>query len=308
MTSFTHTDRLGSMKGLSASGAVTDTANYDAFGMVVSRTGTSSTQKGFASGFGYQEDGESGYKLLGHRYYDPETGRFLSRDPAFSGRNWFAYCGNNPLKYADPEGESWRVIGGIIGGIVGSVAGGMTTAGCGAWVGGAAGNALGAYIGSWLDGDDAEQAALNGAEDGLISLLLGAAIEKVAPYASSVLGRILNGAATEACEIGAPQVARVAAEDVAVIVETDAQKYARLVEEAEAKYPNKAGKFEKHHEHPKYLGGDKNGKLVSIPAAYHQLITNEFRSLAPYGKKPIRSAADIMKDVYKKYPLPFKAR
>ncbi len=110
VTSFPHTDRLGSMKGLSTSGALTDTADYDAFGKVVSRTGTSSTQKGFASGFGYQEDGESGYKLLGHRYYDAETGRFLSRDPAMDGRNWYGYCGNSPTKAIDVDGLKKKMV------------------------------------------------------------------------------------------------------------------------------------------------------------------------------------------------------
>lgn len=103
-TSFIHSDHLGTMKAMSSSATVTDTATYDAFGKVLSRTGSSLTQKGFAGGFGYQEDGESGLKLLGHRYYDPETGRFISRDPAFAGTNWFAYCRNNPLKAVDPTG------------------------------------------------------------------------------------------------------------------------------------------------------------------------------------------------------------
>jgi RHS repeat-associated protein len=105
-TNYVHTDRLGSMKGISNSANVTDTAEYDAFGKVISHTGTLGTQKGFASGFGYQEDGESGYKLLGNRYYDADTGRFLSRDPIQVGRNWYGYCRNSPLKWVDPEGLS----------------------------------------------------------------------------------------------------------------------------------------------------------------------------------------------------------
>ena len=59
---------------------------------------------GYAGGHGYQEDGDSGLKLLGHRYYDPTTGRFLTRDPIKDGRNWYAYVDNNPLKNVDPEG------------------------------------------------------------------------------------------------------------------------------------------------------------------------------------------------------------
>ncbi|MEI7987204.1 MAG: RHS repeat-associated core domain-containing protein, partial [Armatimonadota bacterium] len=110
VTNFIHTDRLGSMKGMSNSAIVTETADYDAFGKVVAHANPTATQKGFASGFGYQEDGESGYKLLGHRSYDPETGRFLSRDRAQSGRNWYAYVDNNPLKGIDADGLKKVVI------------------------------------------------------------------------------------------------------------------------------------------------------------------------------------------------------
>ncbi len=53
--------------------------------------------------FGYQSD-STGLQLLGHRYYDPAVGRFLTPDPIKDGRNWFAYCENNPLTAADPEG------------------------------------------------------------------------------------------------------------------------------------------------------------------------------------------------------------
>jgi len=103
-TNFIHTDRIGSMKGMSNSANVTETAEYDAFGKVIARANATTTQKGFASGFGYQEDGESGYKLLGHRYYDADTGRFLSRDHARDGRNWYVYVSNNPFKGVDPSG------------------------------------------------------------------------------------------------------------------------------------------------------------------------------------------------------------
>jgi len=43
--------------------------------------------------------------LLRARYYDPEAGRFTSRDPAKDGLNWYAYCRQNPLIYVDPDGE-----------------------------------------------------------------------------------------------------------------------------------------------------------------------------------------------------------
>jgi RHS repeat-associated protein len=63
---------------------------------------------GFAGKFGYQEDSDSSLKLLGHRYYDPSTGRFLTRNPTKDGRNWYVYCASNPCRFVDPSGR-WLV-------------------------------------------------------------------------------------------------------------------------------------------------------------------------------------------------------
>ena len=52
---------------------------------------------------GYQSDSATGLQLLGHRYYDPSIGRFLSSDPAQAGTNWYAYCDNNPLVRVDSK-------------------------------------------------------------------------------------------------------------------------------------------------------------------------------------------------------------
>ena len=98
-------DRLGTAtKQTSASASVAATRTYDAFGMLVASTGTPKGPFGFAAASGYQEDGDSGLKLLGHRYYDPSTGRFLTRDPVKDGRNWYAYADESPTTETDPEG------------------------------------------------------------------------------------------------------------------------------------------------------------------------------------------------------------
>ncbi|KAA0990471.1 FG-GAP-like repeat-containing protein [Dyadobacter aurulentus] len=79
-----------------------------------------------------------------------------------------------------------------------------------------------------------------------------------------------------------------------------------LVKAAQKLYPKKAGMTELHHITPKYLGGAANGPLVPLNGSYHQVITNEFRALWPYGRG-IPSATElqtIMKQVYSKYPLP----
>jgi RHS repeat-associated protein len=102
---FYHGDALGSTRGITnSSQTVTDAVLYDAFGMTVSRTGTTATPFGFVGAQGYQSDGDSGLQLLGHRYYDPSIGRFLSSDPAKADTNWYAYTENDPLDGTDPSG------------------------------------------------------------------------------------------------------------------------------------------------------------------------------------------------------------
>ncbi len=105
---FQHLDRLGSaIRQTDTAFAVTSLKKWDAFGLQVTSSGTQSGPFGFAGGHGYQSDKDSGLMLLGHRYYDSGSGRFLTRDPAKDGRNWYAYCDNNPLRQVDPSGLSF---------------------------------------------------------------------------------------------------------------------------------------------------------------------------------------------------------
>jgi RHS repeat-associated protein len=81
------------------------TKRYDAFGNQLATSGTWNTQFSYGAPFDYQTDPEFGLQLLGHRYYDSSTGRFLSRDPIKDGRNWYTYCENDPVGFADPTGN-----------------------------------------------------------------------------------------------------------------------------------------------------------------------------------------------------------
>ena len=126
-STFSHSGLKNAEMQTSSSSTVVATNRYDAFGNNLASTGTWSGAFGYAGDFGYQEDA-SGLKLLGHRYYDSSTGRFLTRDPARDGRNWYAYCGSNPLLNCDPNGL--RAVVGTFGGnlIVPLFAGNVTIA------------------------------------------------------------------------------------------------------------------------------------------------------------------------------------
>ena len=67
---------------------------------------------------GYFYNRELGLYYLINRYYDPETGRFISADDAeyldfqtLYGSNRYIYCLNNPVNYIDPEGQSLVLLG-----------------------------------------------------------------------------------------------------------------------------------------------------------------------------------------------------
>lgn len=103
-----HTDRLGSVRALTdASGAITATYATDAWGVPTAGTGSSDQPFGFT---GEPRDG-SGLTYLRSRYYDPELGRFMSRDTwpgvpaAPQTQDRYAYVGNNPVTSSDPSGH-----------------------------------------------------------------------------------------------------------------------------------------------------------------------------------------------------------
>jgi len=62
-----------------------------------------------ATALGEEAGATTGLMLLGHRYYDPSTSRFLTRDPISydGGLNLYTYCGNNPLGRMDPSGSEF---------------------------------------------------------------------------------------------------------------------------------------------------------------------------------------------------------
>ena len=139
---------------------------------------------------GYYFDTETGLYYLKSRYYDPQTGRFISIDDisfadpdTINGLNLYAYCCNNPVMHVDPTGQyaiSAVLIGLIIGAIIGAVVGG-TVAGVTAYNDGARGWELVGWTALGIVGGS----AIGGA--------IGAGIGYVAPAIGGALGSILGG-------------------------------------------------------------------------------------------------------------------
>jgi RHS repeat-associated protein len=113
VSTFRHSGLKNAETQTDSSSAISATRSYDAFGNQLTSTGTWAGAFGYAGDFGYQEDA-SGLKLLGHRYYDSSTGRFLTRDPAKDGKNWYCYCSSNPVSKIDDTGlAAWAQLLGI---------------------------------------------------------------------------------------------------------------------------------------------------------------------------------------------------
>ncbi len=104
-TYYLHYDHLGSLLALTnTDGDVLKRVTYDSFGNIIKDTKTSFSILGFAGGL---YDTDTGLIRFGYRDYDPETGRWTSKDPiSFDGgdANLYAYCGGDPVNWVDVEG------------------------------------------------------------------------------------------------------------------------------------------------------------------------------------------------------------
>ncbi len=98
---------------LNSTGNTVATYRYDAWGNILSQSSTDAIGSINPLRYrGYVYDGEmTNLYYLQSRYYNPETGRFISADAFAStgqgllGNNMFAYCNNNPVNCVDPTGQ-----------------------------------------------------------------------------------------------------------------------------------------------------------------------------------------------------------
>lgn len=100
-----HVDHLGTPKALTdASGQVVWKASYSPFGKASITTQGPTFNLRFP---GQYYDAETGLHYNWRRYYDPNTGRYITSDPIglAGGINTYAYALSNPIGNADPTGE-----------------------------------------------------------------------------------------------------------------------------------------------------------------------------------------------------------
>ncbi|HAB39972.1 MAG TPA: hypothetical protein DCE52_18565 [Rhodobacteraceae bacterium] len=133
IVTYYHVDQLGSPKyATDDTGALKWKEQYKPFGeRRLKEADSVNPQTGMANDNGWADkiwytgkEEELGMDInyFGARWYDPQLGRFLARDPVgfqngnVHSFNRYTYVNNNPYKYIDPDGEFAQLIWGGIGG------------------------------------------------------------------------------------------------------------------------------------------------------------------------------------------------
>ena len=107
--------------------------SYDAWGNCTIESATTNYPLAHANPIryrGYYYDEATKLYYLNARYYNPQWRRFISPDDTAyldpetpNGLNLYAYCGNDPVNYADPSGHSLTAVIATIGLFIGLTAG-----------------------------------------------------------------------------------------------------------------------------------------------------------------------------------------
>ncbi len=110
--SYTHENRRGDVVAKTdASGNLTYQAQYQAFGSQVATTGTTQDRQQANT----KDEDPTGLLNEGMRYYDLDSGEFMTKDPAgfVDGPNLYTYVNQNPWTKFDPEGLAGIVFFGL---------------------------------------------------------------------------------------------------------------------------------------------------------------------------------------------------
>jgi len=112
-TYYALTDHLGTVHALAdESGSIVESYRFDAWGRVIGvydADGTPLTESAVGNHYLWQGrwySWNTGLYYFRARWYDPVTGRWLSKDPIgiSGGLNQYVFAGNNPVNYVDPFG------------------------------------------------------------------------------------------------------------------------------------------------------------------------------------------------------------
>ena len=106
-------DHIGNVVAIvDDTGTIVAAYEYDSFGNTVSQSGAEADEVPFRFSTKYF-DPETGLYYYGYRFYAPELGRWINRDPIEEegGENLYALVENNPVLFVDPLGLQLPYLG-----------------------------------------------------------------------------------------------------------------------------------------------------------------------------------------------------
>ena len=109
---FSFCDANGNVTGLAeTNGAVVARYDYDPYGNLMAMSGDQAEANPFRFSSKYCDD-ETGLYYCGYRFYSPQLGRWINRDPIEErgGLDLYAFVGNSPLDRVDPFGQWGREV------------------------------------------------------------------------------------------------------------------------------------------------------------------------------------------------------
>lgn len=306
-----HTDIRGSTTSiLQSDGTLCTGYIYDEFGNQIQTGDTDFFNETTYTGQIY--DSETGLHYMNARYYNADTGQFISRDTYLGNayvpwtQNLYTYTGNNPINYTDPTGHiPFLIVAAIIGLVIGSGVGAYTSYRETGQVqvksvikGGVIGTIVGLTSGALIAAASTGSimASTSAVFTGISSILTSGS----ASTALSMIQANMKSAATEA----ANWVGRLfEPKDEFKGSQIDSYKNLRKVFKGMGK--------EVHHIIEKrfvdVLPKTKTNEILSIALdpARHRVFTNAWRQLIPYGSKTfsaeqVFNAAQI---IYKDSPV-----
>src|SRR5208283_1579186 len=100
---FYHYDPIGNVLMITnAQGNVIANYTQEGFGNVIASTGSTNNNYHLTT---REQDPDLGLYYVYARWYDPQIGRWISREPTGQdGPNLYQYGFNNPINYFDPDG------------------------------------------------------------------------------------------------------------------------------------------------------------------------------------------------------------
>jgi len=97
--------------------------SFDAWGNMRLGAQSGDPKGRFCKSLGHKQCDEFRLTYMRSRYYETLTGKFIDEDPGRSGRNWFAYCRNDPTDLTDSDGRSYtgytQLAGGLLSVLIG---------------------------------------------------------------------------------------------------------------------------------------------------------------------------------------------